>query len=186
MTRRSSSSRPGRVTVPRTTRPARVPAAPRALAAGIGGAAQRTWTPVANPGAYQTFGIRPYWRQAACAEVDCDHWREGWITAVDETSQLGRRQADYLRSGQSGRRFVEGRTEAGWTQFAFHPGQTCFAAANHRVPWERPEIYLLQAGDHRAAAGPARVYDRGDQWADDFHAHTTRIAEARSRAGTAD
>ncbi len=157
----------------------------RPVAAGVGQHATRTWTPYGHPGAWQTFGIRPYWRKATCAEVDCSHWRQGWVTAVDETTDLGRRQADYFRSGASGRSYTEARTDAGWTAFEFHSGQQCFGFGQHQVPWDRPELYVVQAGDWRAAAGPARVYDRGDQWADDLHTHVDRIATARSRAGTA-
>lgn len=145
----------------------------------------RSWTPHAHPGAYQTFGIQPYWRQATCAEVECPAYTDGWVTAVDESTDLGRRQADYIRT-QSGRRFTVERTEAGWTAFRFYPGQTCFASKDHRVPWQRPELYIVRAGDHRATAGRPKVYDRPDQWADDLHTTTDRLYTARSRAGTAD
>ena len=139
----------------------------------------RARQPIAPPGAYRTWTARTWWRQATCEEVDCGQWAEGWVTAVDEATDLGQRQADYIRY-HAGRRYTETRTEAGWTAFQFGPGQTCFAAAEHRVPAEREPLYLVQGGDWRQATGKARVYDRGDQFADDLHAHTDQITTARS------
>lgn len=140
--------------------------------------------PVAHPGAYQTWSTRWYWRQATCEEVDCEQWRQGWVTAVDESTDLGRRQADYIRY-HSRRAFRVVTTPAGWTAFEFPAGQTCFSVGKHRVSAEREPLYVAQAGDWRGTAGRARVYDRGDQFADDLHTHTDKIAAARSQAGTA-
>jgi hypothetical protein len=143
----------------------------------------RPTQPVAHPGAYQTWTTKTWWRQAGCAEVDCGHFTNGWVTAVDESTDLGKRQADYIRY-HSGRVFRQRRTEAGWTAFEFPPGQPCFNTAAHRIQAEREPLYLVQPGDHRGTAGKARVYDRVDQFADDLHNHTDKIVTARSRAGT--
>lgn len=146
--------------------------------------AARPIAPVAGPGAYQSFITRARWRTATCAEVGCGQWREGWVTTVDESTQLGREQGDYVRH-HSGRRYRERRTETGWTAFEFHPGQTCFAAARHMIQADEPGFGFLVPGDHRATTGPVKAYDRLDQMVDDFRTHTDRIAAARSQAGTA-
>lgn len=145
----------------------------------------RSRTPAAGPGGFESFDIRPYWRDASCEEVGCEQWRLGWATVVDESTPLGQRQAAYIRSS-SGRRFVEGRTEAGWTQFDFPAGQQCFDSGSHRIQAERPALYLRQGGDWRRRTSKARVYDRADQWVDDLHSRTEALSTARSRAGTAD
>jgi hypothetical protein len=144
----------------------------------------RSWTPVAHPGAYQTFNVTPYWRAATCAEIDCTAYTNGWVSVFDESTDLGRNQADYVRTN-SGRHYKETRTEGGLTRFDFPAGQTCFQSQNHRVPAQRPELYIVRGGDWRKAVGRPHVYDRPDQWADDFAAHTDRLYRARSRAGTA-
>lgn len=142
--------------------------------------------PVAKPNAYETWSTRMWWRQATCEEVGCEQRAKGWVTAIDETTIQGRERADYIRY-HSGRVFRTTRTEQGWTAFEFPPGQTCFATADstHRVQADQPALFVAQPGDWRGAAGRARVYDRGDQFADDLHSHTDQIATARSRAGTA-
>ena len=147
--------------------------------------AHRSRTPGVGPGGFESFDVRAYWRRASCAEVGCEAHEKGWTTALNEAVQQQATAAQYIRS-QSGRRFTESRTEAGWTQFDFPAGQTCFQAGTHKLPADRQELYLRQGGDWRQRTGPARSYERPDQWADDFHARTDEVATARSRAGTAD
>lgn len=144
----------------------------------------RPSTPRLQPGAFESFDIRPYWRQASCAEVECEGHTQGWTTVLNETVPQQAQLAAYIRA-RAGRRFTESRTDAGWTQFEFPPGQACFQADQHRVQADRPELYLRQGGDWRKRVGPVRRYDRADQWADDFHARTDQLATVRSRAGTA-
>ncbi|HEX7134077.1 MAG TPA: hypothetical protein VF228_15985 [Iamia sp.] len=145
----------------------------------------RPTTPSLGPGAFESFDIRPFWRVASCAEVGCGPYERGWSSTFDESTPLGQRQAAYVRH-ESGRRFVESKTPLGWTQFDFPAGQTCFGSDQHRLQAERPALYLRQGGDWRRRVGAVRRYDRPDQWADDFHARTTGVSTARSRAGTAD
>jgi hypothetical protein len=131
-----------------------------------------------KPTAFESFDIKPWWERATCAEVDCEHWRLGWDTILPNLDP----RADYIRH-ESGRRFTETVVENG-VRFHFPPGQECFAASTHRRQANRPELYILQTGDWRARLGKPRIYDRPDQWADDFHSRTEVITRARSRAGT--
>lgn len=131
-------------------------------------------TPSLPPDAFQTWSTRYHWRQATCVEVDCDHHREGWRVVLAETTPEGRKAADYIRY-HAGREVKESKDPAGLTQFDFPPGQTCFKAHEHRIQAQRPPLYVVQAGDWRATAGKPRVYDRGDQFADDLHTHTDKL-----------
>lgn len=120
-------------------------------------------------------------RPATCEEVDCKHQRDGWTTAVDERTELGQRQAHYIRK-ESGRSFREERTPNGWASFTFPAGQRCFASSSHRVPVGRPEIYVVRGGDWRG--NPLREsmrHTRPEFWVEDFAEHQAGIAKLVER-----
>jgi hypothetical protein len=139
-------------------------------------------TPALPPGAYVTYqissppGRRDYWVDVGCAEVDCEAYVSGWVTCVDEATDLGARQAQFIRADQT-RRHTETKTDAGWTAFTFPAGQPCFRA--HQIRTGRPELYTVRGGDWRALIGTPRVYDRADQWVDDFASHQQRLLDAQ-------
>ena len=87
------------------------------------------------------FGIaRPlatHWRRASCAEMDCPHYIWGWETLIDERTDFGKMQADYIRH-KSGREFKEEVLANGLIRFEFHAGQRCFR--EHKVPLEREPL----------------------------------------------
>jgi hypothetical protein len=91
---------------------------------------------------------------------------------------LGVRQAEYIRSGQSGRSFRELRTEDGRTVFRFDSHQRCFA--EHR---SRAELYVVRDGDWRGnPRGTApRQHVRAADWVEDFAGHQDRIKTAHER-----
>ncbi|MEV0115878.1 hypothetical protein AB0H77_21955 [Streptomyces sp. NPDC050844] len=125
--------------------------------------------------AYQTYSItspRDTMIRAACAQVACSAWRHGWESTVDETTQLGRDQAAYIRN-ESGRTFREQRTAAGLTVFRFESGQRCFA--EHRT---RPEIYAVRDGDWRGnPTGRTRTHQRPADWVEDFGEHQLSLVD---------
>jgi hypothetical protein len=128
--------------------------------------------------AYQTYQIvspiSTHFRDGTCDEAGCLAQRNGWRTTVDESTDLGARQAHYIRK-QSGRRFTESRTETGLTAFTFEAGQRCFAT--HKVPLERPELYVVRGGDWRGnPRGEVRRHSGPDSWVNDFAEHQDRIA----------
>ena len=130
--------------------------------------------------AYQTYAIdaprSTHWRAATCEEVDCPHYLNGWKTILPAGSDL----VDVIK--QSGRRFtVEVDTDAGLMAFIFEAGQPCFQASRHMVRLDREEVFLTRHGDWRGDLGGRHVYDRPDQWTDDFATHQDRIAAARQR-----
>lgn len=133
---------------------------------------------------YKTYQIvqplATHFRPATCEEAGCGAYERGWRTAVDETTELGQRQAHYIRR-LSGRRFVEERHPEGMTAFVFEPGQRCFA--QHQVPLEREPWYFVRGGDWRG--NPLRIppyqHTRGEHWVEDFAEHQARLNEAIER-----
>lgn len=127
------------------------------------------------PSAFKTYSVR---RQrdvsiaAVCEQVNCPQWRHGWESTVDETTELGQRQAAYIR-GHARRTFREQRTAAGLTVFRFEPGQRCFA--DHRTV---PETYTVRRG---GAGTPARIHTRPADWVEDFTEHQQHVAADRER-----
>ncbi|MEU6781497.1 hypothetical protein ABZ912_20015 [Nonomuraea angiospora] len=141
-------------------------------------------TPGLPAGAYKTYQIvqplATHFRPATCEEVACGAHAHGWRTLVDETAELGQRQAHYIRR-QSGRRFVEQRTPEGLTAFTFEPGQRCFG--RHQQPLERDPLYFVRGGDWRGNPLGGRPYQhrRGDDWVEDFAEHQDRISRQIER-----
>jgi hypothetical protein len=135
--------------------------------------------PALGVGAYQTYSITaPHDRtvKAACEEVGCAAWLNGWQSTVDESTELGQRQAAYIRQ-QSGRTFHEQRTAAGLTVFTFDSHQRCFA--DHRT---RPEIYAVRDGDWRGnPTGRTRMHANARDWTEDFGEHQQRIADQHEK-----
>lgn len=135
-------------------------------------------TPALPVHAYQTYQVvapqATHWRPATCAEVDCQAYTGGWRSLIDEATELGKRQAHYIRR-ESGRKFAEHRDEAGLTVFEFEAGQRCFAP--HQARTGRPEVYLVRGGDWRGnPAGQVRKHVRAEDWLEDFAEHQDRIA----------
>lgn len=125
--------------------------------------------------------VASHFRQATCVEARCEAYLSGWATMADETTEQGQRAAYYIRH-DSGRRFTEARSELGITVFTFEPGQRCFASDAHRVPLERPALFVAREGDWRGnpRGVEARIM-RADDWVDEFATHQAVIAQAIER-----
>lgn len=134
--------------------------------------------PALPPSAFQSYGYRAplltHWRDATCAEVECDAHVNGWTTLIDESTQLGQQQAYYIRK-QSGRRLSELRTEAGLTEFTFPAGQRCFRP--HKARLERPGQFLVAGGDWRGNPTGMRQQLSAEDWVDHFRNHQDKLAE---------
>jgi hypothetical protein len=126
--------------------------------------------------AYTTYQIASpistHYRNGTCDEAGCLAHRYGWTTTVDESTTLGQGQAHYIRK-TSGRRYVESR-DAGLTTFTFEAGQKCFTT--HKVPLDRPELYVVRGGDHRGNPRGEFTEHRADTWVESFAEHQDRIA----------
>jgi len=126
--------------------------------------------PVGDYITYSITATRDVGAVSACKDVGCAAWRNGWETAVDEATDLGKSQAAYIRL-KAGRTFTELHT-AGMTVFRFTSGQRCFA--EHRT---KPDVLLKRGGDWRANLGTIRRFTNPMDWADDFREHQSRVNE---------
>jgi hypothetical protein len=140
-------------------------------------------TPALGAEHMQTYALAAplatHWRPATCEEVDCANQAAGWRTVVDEATDLGQRQAAYVRT-QAGRAFGEHR-EGPLTVFTFPAGQRCFAA--HQQPLEREPLYLVRGGDWRGnpRGVPVRRHVRAADWVDDFANHQLDLRDRLER-----
>src|SRR6266540_2045312 len=126
-------------------------------------------------GAMKTYQViapkATHFRNATCAEIYCSNYLNGWKTEIDESSELGQKQAYYIRNS-SGRHYKEDRSvAAGLTIFVFEAGQQCFS--QHQVRLDKPEIYLVKGGDWRGnpAGIETKKHSSPDDWVDDFANH---------------
>jgi hypothetical protein len=95
---------------------------------------------------------------------------------VDEATDLGQRQAAYIRQecrpedavvvGGTMRRYRESRNPAGGTEFRFGPGQKCFA--RHELPLEESERFLVRDGDRRGFLSRPYQHHQADHWVEDM------------------
>lgn len=111
--------------------------------------------------------LSTHFRPSTCAEAGCEAYAHGWTTIVQVATEVGRRQAAYIRHG-SGRRFVEVATGPGVVEFRFEPGQRCFAT--HQLRLAREPDYLID----RQQVGHG-------QWVDDFATNQQRLKELIDR-----
>jgi hypothetical protein len=128
---------------------------------------------------YQTYSITAPTDStivAACEQVACPAWANGWDSVIDERTELGQQQAAYIR-GQSRRTFREMKTDAGLTVFRFEAHQRCFE--EHRT---RPEIYLVRDGDWRGnPTGRQRQHTRPADWVEDMTENQGRIVDLQQK-----
>lgn len=134
-------------------------------------------------GSYQTWHIKSprstHTRPATCQEVECPNYANGWRTTVDESTPLGKRQAEYIRA-KCGRRFREGKDTVGLTVFIFFAEQPCFS--EHRLPIGIPPIFANRDGDWRGnPTGRVRVFGSGEEWADAFATEQDQINRMKER-----
>jgi hypothetical protein len=114
--------------------------------------------------------------RTACEAAGCMAWRNGWESAVDEATPLGKAQAAYIRE-KSGRTFREQRSAAGLSVFRFEPHQRCFT--DHRT---RPERFIERGGDWRGnPRGERHVHARAADWQESSAIHQDRLIAAIKR-----
>lgn len=129
---------------------------------------------VPNLNTYRTYQIiapaATHFRPATCAEIQCGAHVNGWKTIVASDSP----QAQYIRSGSSGRTYTATQPVLGMTEFVFPAGQQCFAASNHRVPLERDPLYRVRDG----ASAPI-THTRPELWTEDLAGHLDKVKRIR-------
>jgi hypothetical protein len=110
-------------------------------------------------------------RSAHCSEVDCPYQAHGWTSVVDERTDRGANAAWFIRN-TSRRHFREHTDAAGQTVFVFPAGQQCFK--EHRVPLDRPAIYVISESRRQRRQVPDR------QWVDEFATNQDALHDLES------
>ena len=131
--------------------------------------------------ALKTFEIREplptHYRRGTCAEVGCTAHANGWKTVCHLTTVIGVKPARYNRD-KSGRHFTfEFSGDGKLLTFRFPAGQTCFEP--HPISLGRPALFVVRGNGGRVRE--RRIFDRADQWIDNMHENTDRVATARRR-----
>jgi hypothetical protein len=134
-------------------------------------------TPVGPVGAYKTYGLtmprQTHTRAATCAEVECAAYGGGWAVTVAAGSD------DEALVRRAGRHFLPPESQpGGFLRFVFPAGQPCFRSDTHRVPLDRPALYVVRGGDWRGNTGVIRHHVSGADWVDDFREHQDKIITA--------
>lgn len=134
--------------------------------------------PLMPASAMQTFAISApkatHTRRATCEEVECAQYKRGWLMKLDLGTDLGQRQAYYIKHS-SGRAYkvTDQREELVTLEFA--PNQPCFQ--EHRVPIGRPEKFLVKGGDYRGnpLKTVTRVHKKPEFWVEEFAEHQDQL-----------
>lgn len=135
--------------------------------------------PNGRPEDYKTYSlkrpIKTHWREATCQEVDCPNYVNGWRQVIDVSTDLGRRQARYIRD-HSGRKYVVVSQVELIITLEFPAGQRCFS--EHRKPLEREPLFFVKGGDYRGnPRNIPTVQRKAADWVDDFGSHQIRLTE---------
>lgn len=140
--------------------------------------------PHGSPNAYKTYSMRfplkTHWRKATCEEAGCEAYQFGFATTVDTGTELGQKQYYYLTHDRE-RTYTMQHVGATLYKFVFPPGQRCFKSSTHRVRLERTPTVAVTPGDFRAFTGPPRIFQRVDDWVDDFANHQDRVNILKAR-----
>lgn len=145
---------------------------------------ERQIQPTTPARAMQTFQVvapkSTHTRVGTCEEVECRAYKNGWQMKIDLGTELGQRQARYIKH-DSGRAYKVIDQRDGLVTLEFSGGQPCFA--EHRVRLERPEIYRVKGGDFRGnpLKIPTRVHKKPEFWVEEFAENQDRIAKAIER-----
>lgn len=132
-----------------------------------------------DPRHMQTFQIvspiDTHTREATCEEVECEQYAKGWRMKLDLGTELGQRQAHYIKH-LSGRSYQVVAQADGLVTLEFKGGQTCFQ--QHRTRIDRPEIYRVKGGDARGnpLRTVTRVHKKPEFWVEEFAENQDRIA----------
>ncbi len=128
--------------------------------------------------AMQTFQvvapISTHTRKATCEEVECEQYARGWRMKLDLQSDLGQKQAYYIKH-HSGRSYKVIGQQDGLVELEFKGGQPCFQ--EHRVRIDRPEIYRVKGGDYRGnpLRTPVRTHKKPEYWVEEFAENQDRL-----------
>lgn len=140
--------------------------------------------PQGPPQSYKTYAlfqpVKTHFRTGTCQEAECSAYTNGWKTIVDVSTNLGQKQANYIRL-HSGRKFTF--TQDGTlVTFAFASGQQCFR--EHKVSLQREPVFKIKGGDWRGnpLSVPTQIV-KPQSWVDDFGENQEKIVRRIERSG---
>lgn len=131
-------------------------------------------------GAYKTYAISApvatHSRPATCEEAGCLNYHNGWITKVPVGSDL----EDAIKA--SGRKWSYVAKVGPNHEYTFPAGTECFRSSTHRVPLDRPQLFVVRDGDWRGNdTGRSFRHSRPEHWVEDFAEHQDRIKTLHDR-----
>lgn len=132
-------------------------------------------TPVQMMQTFQVVSpISTHTKPATCEDVECAQYLRGWRMKLDLGTDLGQKQAYYIKH-QSGRAYKVIGQRDGLVDLEFAANQECFQ--EHRVRIDRPEIYRVKGGDHRGnpLRTPTRTHKKAEFWLEEFQANQDRL-----------
>ena len=117
---------------------------------------------------------------ATCEEVECDQYARGWAMKLDLGTELGQRQAHYIKHS-SGRAYKIAEQRDGLVTLHFQSGQKCFQ--QHYRSLERDPLFRVKGGDKRGnpLRVPTRTHTKPEHWVEEFAENQDRIAEAQKK-----
>jgi hypothetical protein len=143
-------------------------------------------TPRLDAQHYQTFQIKApistHFVERPCdgTGVNCQAAEHGWKMTLDLKTELGQRQARYIKY-DSGRRYEIAEQKDGMVTLVFPGGQPCFAT--HRVRIDRPEIYAVRGGDFRGnpTGAVTRVHKKPEFWVEEFALNQQKLSDIQKK-----
>lgn len=125
---------------------------------------------------------------ATCEDAGCEAWHSGFVLTVDVSTELGRRQHDYLAADKT-RPFHIQRLSEHLIKFVYKPGSECFnvteaagVRARHAIPSGRPPVFIARGGDFRGnPTGLRRVHTRAEDWVDDMTETLSGVRDAQQK-----
>lgn len=129
----------------------------------------------------QTFQIvapkETHTRPATCEEAECPQYLRGWRMKIDLQTDLGQKQAYYIKH-HSGRAYKVIGQRDGLVELEFSGNQPCFG--EHRVRIDRPEIYRVKGGDYRGnpLRTPVRTHKKPEFWVEEFAENQDKLKTA--------
>ena len=106
-------------------------------------------------------------RLLSCDEAGCESREKGWMPILSLPAQ--QKEVNFIRSGNTGKRYLEKIESEGLITFYFSPGQDCFG--KH---WGRDAVFDIGKLETERAA---LWYPDGDAFVEDSDKHLRKLKE---------
>lgn len=106
-------------------------------------------------------------RKLTCLEANCESKEKGWKTILSSPAQQN--LINFIRSGKTGRRYLEVIESEGLVTFYFAEGQDCF-----NEHWGRDAVFDI---GKLQTERPSLWYPDGDAFVEDSDKHLRKLKE---------